>query len=211
MKKVTMLLTRHGKNLPELGKTLSAEEIDRAQDAGGNIYDQGHVSIGTVFYSPLPRAIQTAFAVIMGHNSGLPCLMPAVLAFGTEELFAKLTAPSQFRPLASVKGNYMALFDVHDMDVLKPWFDELVVAVEQVFVEAEDGSTALIVAHSPSIEAALNAILKRQGSNLSVEYLTLNELDTVVVTASQEAEESPMIIEVIGKIAAPAIEEVEKI
>lgn len=198
-KKVRFYLLRHGKNEKGLEATLPASELHRVSLVGSSIADD----FTKVTYSPLARAIQTAFGVILGNCSD-PALLEAVPAFGNQALFTEMTAPPGFREIASAKGNYMALYDVHDKAKVEDWRFDTVNAFYGVFQQCVDDDVVLVVAHSPTIEMMVDGLLRRQSQQSPDGLLTLSELDSVVIEATQEVDGGFISVHVIGKNALPA-------
>ena len=205
MKQVKFVLVRHGKNVAKLGKTLEGAEIGRAYKAGDNLYSAGITEVDMVTYSPLPRAIQTAFALVAGMEVDCPQLLEAMPALGNDELFAEMTAPSQFRTLASVKGNYMALYDVHSGEKVNGWINQFVDAFDALFAAAvaAEAKTVMVVIHSPVIEMMLDGVYTRQEEILLEDMLAMSELDAVVFDATQDGEGAIIKASGTHKIPAP--------
>ena len=204
MKQIKVVLVRHGKNVAGLGKTLDKSEIARARKAGDNLYSEGIDEVHLITYSPLPRAIQTAFAVVAGMEVDCPEMLEAMPALGNDELFTEMTAPSQFRVLAAAKGNYMALYDVHTGEKVAGWVTQFVNAFDALFAASSDGQTLMIVIHSPVIEMIMHGLFTRQENELPEELLIMAELDSVVFDAQQEDEGFVKAVNP-KKISAPAI------
>jgi|GEM_PF-3212785 len=209
MKNVHFILLRHAKNVKELGSTLPQPELVRAQEAGAKVCRESDVSdITKVSYSPLPRAIQTAFAFVQGFEAVvLPELLPAMPEFGSDTLFAEMTAPANFREVAKVKGNYKALYDCHPAEKVAAWQGDMIAGFDKLFNEADDGDVVLLTIHSPSVEMTLDGLMQRQGNKLDEQYLKIAELDAVEVEAKQEEDGSQITINIIRMISAPPVEQ----
>jgi hypothetical protein len=201
MKKVTFRLLRHAKDEKSLEATLPAEELKRAGAVGAR-ETRDYTKVG---YSPLARAIQTALAAVL-ENFGVPEMLEAEPAFGTLAMLAEMVAPSQFQAIASVKGNYQALYDVHDRAKVYAWRDAMVAAFDKLFVRCVNSDFVLLSIHSPSVEMTIDGLMQRQDEPTPPECLTMAELDSVLVEATQEADGAPINVKIIEKTPAPAVE-----
>lgn len=197
-KQVRFYLLRHGRNLKELGATLPAPEIARAEKVGQSIED----NFTKVVYSPLARAIQTAFAVIKGQGL-TPTLLPAIPAFGNQAMFDDLTKPSQFHAIASVKGNYLTLYDVHPAEKVDGVRGDMVTEFDKLFHQCENHDVVLASIHSPSVEMIVDGLLRRQGGQSPESLFLVSELEAVVIDAFQPAPDAGITIHVIGEKIIP--------
>jgi broad specificity phosphatase PhoE len=206
MKIVDFVILRHGKADKNLGSTLSAQELQRAYKAGSQL---DVYSINLVGYSILARAIQTVLAIVTGFIGAVTRLRlaEAIPAFGSDSLFAEMTAPSNFREVAANKGNFKALYDVHPIEKIIAWQTAMVAGFDTLFGLARDHETVLLGIHSPSVEMLLDGLMKRQGDGIEEELTKFAELDAVVVRAIQESEGNMIDVEILRKINAPALKD----
>ncbi len=205
MKMRKFIFVRHGKPLEELEKTLPKSELVRAEAVGTRLYELSNQDIDQVVYSPLPRAIQTAFGVVMGHGC-TPELLPAIPAFGNERLFAEMSAKEGFRERGAVEGYFAVLNALHGTFKFEKWVTGFVEVFDELFDSVPDKTTTLVVVHSPVIECLLYGLFRRQGRDLPDEFLKMGELDAVSFGASCEGNEPIRVGKNIEKILAPAIE-----
>jgi hypothetical protein len=125
--------------------------------------------------------------------------------FGTNELFAAMTAPSQFKPLASAMGNFRALLQCHDIDQLRKWSGSCLAGLAYVHTKLKGDESGLAVSHSPTIELAL---WKSMGfpSDLPDDVAVMKEMDGLVLEFVEKACPDPGWIKVVKKIPAPVLE-----
>jgi broad specificity phosphatase PhoE len=200
MKTITVLMTRHGKSV---NGQLEYSEISRARYLGEVIF-RGF-KLDYVTSSPLPRAIHTAFAVTVSAPwlDDEVFLRPTMSEFGSDAMFAEMTAPEGFRARAAQVGNCTALWETHSEEKVRGWQKPMVEALEQMMGILDDGSLILHVSHSPSIELCLQGFAERNNFLLPEGADNIKELESIVIEFQQESESEPFEIKYARKISAP--------
>ena len=179
--------------------TLGPKGLALARKVGDWLYDaEEELEFDRVFHGTLVRTAQTALAFTAGYGA-VGDIMPVVPEIGSDDLFSKMVAPSQFRTLASVMGNFKALLQCHDPNQLAEWTYLAFSAVENMFNAMEDGETGVAFGHSPMIELALAKVLGT--TELPEEYLVFGDMEGVELQ-----QEEGGAIEVIRKVSMPAFE-----
>lgn len=198
MKSVTFLVVRHGRNVPGLFSNLEQKELYRANLLGGSDALKGFM-FDTVVSSPLPRAIQTAMAIVLGNESR-PRIREVVPAFGNDPMFKDMKKPKGFWEYAVDKGFYAALLNFYPPGVIVDWSDPAVQAFHKLVDEVSMGEQVLLVGHSPMIELLLGALMERQGYPLPSKYQRFTELDCAIVLA-QQAEDGNITVQLAKKLS----------
>ncbi len=179
--------------------TLGPKGLALARKVGDWLYDaEEELEFDRVFHGTLVRTAQTALAFTAGYGA-VGDIMPVVPEIGNDALFSQMVDPSQFRTLASAMGNFKALFQCHDSEVISSWIAEASLAVVNMFSAMEDGETGVAFGHSPMIELALAKVLGT--TELPEEYLVFGDMEGVELQ-----QEEGGAIEAIRKISMPASE-----
>lgn len=176
--------------------TIGPKGLALARKVGDWLYDvEEELEFDRVFHGPLIRTAQTALAFIAGYGA-VGDIMPIVPEIGDDELFKQMTAPSQFRTLASAMGNFRALCQCHDKSLVEVWADSSLEAVKKMFLAMEDRETAAAFGHSPMIELAICALA---GSfEFAEEYMSFDDMEGVELSCDD------YVIKVVRKISMPA-------
>lgn len=178
--------------------TIGPKGLALARKVGDWLYDNNEegLEFDCVFHGQLVRTAQTALAFTAGYGA-VGDIMPIVPEIGDDELFKQMTAPSQFRTLASAMGNFKALLQCHEQTRCGEWTYLAFSAVEKMFDAMNESEAGVAFGHSPMIELALAKILHT--TELPDEYLTFGDMEGVEL--QQEEGEA---IKVVRKISMPA-------
>lgn len=208
MKTVTVVMTRHAKNVKGM---LESSEIGRAGDLGYEALSGYDFRV--VVTSPLPLAIHTAFAIITGQLSqnehpmfdlSAPRLLPVMPEFVSDAMFTEMTAPEGFRARAAQVGNFAALWELHSEEKVREWQKSMMESLEALMNTLDHGDVVLHVSHSPSIELCLQGFAERNNFLLPEDADNLKELESVAVEFTQEDDGKGFAIKHAEKIPAPA-------